>query len=141
MTLENVASTLALLGIGGLLGTYFRILWERKNSALLQKQEFKEVRYKCVIILLLAYLDFEKSKTHLHRQGRENINTLQDLEDELLTEWNNMILFASEEVLFAMKQFLKNPSYEKFIHIAINMRKDLWGGSISLKSILKMNTD
>ena len=51
MNIENALTILGLLGVGGLLGTYFRILWERKNSALLQKQEFKETRYKCIIIL------------------------------------------------------------------------------------------
>jgi hypothetical protein len=29
MTLENAIAAIGLLGIGGILGTYFRILWER----------------------------------------------------------------------------------------------------------------
>jgi len=29
MTLENIISVVSLLGIGGLLGAYFRVLWER----------------------------------------------------------------------------------------------------------------
>jgi len=138
LTLENIVSVLALLGIGGIFGNYFRILWERKNSALLQKQEFKEVRYKCIILLLLAYIDFEKNKLHLHRHGRDDINNIQDLKDELLTEWNNMILFASEDVLSGMKQFLEKPSYEQFMNIAIDMRKDLWGWNISIDNIKRL---
>ncbi|MGI6240906.1 MAG: hypothetical protein BWY44_00099 [Candidatus Omnitrophica bacterium ADurb.Bin292] len=55
MTLENIISVVSLLGIGGLLGAYFRVLWERNNAIL--KQDYKKVRYKCIIILALAYLD------------------------------------------------------------------------------------
>lgn len=135
MTFESVISVLALLGIGGLLGNYFRILWERRNTALLQKQEFKEVRYKCIIILMFSCLDFDKNKNMLQKHGREYINNMQDLKDELIMEWNNMILFASEDVLFTMQQFIESPSHEKFREVAINMRKDLWGGKISLKIV------
>lgn len=139
MNIENVSTILGLLGLGGLLGTYFRILWERKNSALLQKQEFKETRYKCIIILMMSYLDFEKSKSMLHKHGRPEINTLDDLKDELKTEWNNMILFSSDEVLTIMHKFIENPSQGSFQKTAIAMRKDLWGGKISSKNLEKLN--
>jgi len=137
MTLENIISVISLLGIGGLFGTYFTILWERKNTFLLQKQEFKEKRYKCVILLLDAYLDFEKNRPKLHRHGRDDIKNKEDLKDELTTEYKNMILFASKEVLGKMNKFLINPSQSKFIDIAIAMRKDLWGGRIKSGSIKK----
>lgn len=141
MTFENIASVVALLGLGGLLGTYFRIMWERKNTALLQKQEFKEARYKCIIILLLAYLDFKKSKPMLHLHGREYINSIEDLKDELILEWNNMILFASEEVLITMNNFIDHPSYDNFRNIAVAMRKDLWDGKVTFKRIDKLFSD
>ncbi len=37
MISENIVSVISLLGVGGLLGAYFRILWERNNAILLQK--------------------------------------------------------------------------------------------------------
>jgi hypothetical protein len=135
MNFENVSTILGLLGLGGALGTYLRVLWERKNSVLLQKQEFKEVRYKCIIILSLSLLDFDKNKYLLHQNKREYIKTPQDLISELKIEWNNMILFASEEVLLSMHAFIKNPSTECYRRMAIDMRKDLWGGKISSKNI------
>ena len=138
MTFENIISVLALLGLGGLSGNYFRILWERKNSALLHKQEFKETRYKCIIMLMLSMLDFEKNKSMLHKHGREYIQNIKDLKDEIIMEWNNMILFASEEVLISMGKFIDTPSNESFRKVAIAMRKDLWGSSLSMKSIDKI---
>jgi len=130
MMFENVISVLVLLGLGGVLGTYFRILCERRNTALLQKQEFKETRYKCIILLMHSALDFEKNKPMLHQQGR-NFASLDDLLDELKTEWHNMILFASDEVLKSAHDFILNPSQTAFHKTALSMRKDLWGGKLS----------
>lgn len=135
MTFENIISILALLGIGGICGHYFRILWERKNSALLQKQEFKEVRYKCMVMLMLSCLDFERNKSMLHQSGRQYIKSLTDLKEELKLEWNNMILFASDEVLTTLHLFIQNPSQNSYRNVAIAMRKDLWGGKISTKKL------
>jgi len=133
MTIESAIAAISLLGIGGLLGNFFRILWERKNSALLQKQEFKETRYKCIIMLMLGALDFEKSKAVLNQHGR-NFRTLDDLLDELEAEWHNMILFASDDVLVGTHGFISNPTHETYRKASLAMRKDLWGGKLS-KSI------
>ena len=138
MNIENVSTILGLLGLGGLLGTYFRILLERKNTAQLQKQEYKEVRYKCIMILAMSLLDFERNKYLLHQNNREYIKTPKDLVAELKIEWNNMILFASDEVLSTMHEFIENPSQDSFRIFALAMRKDLWGGKISLKNIEKI---
>ncbi len=131
MTIENVLSVLSLLGVGGLLGAYSQALWERKNTILLQKQEFKETRYKCIILLLLARLDFEKEKKKLHRHGRGNLKNISDLNEELTAEYYNMILYASEEVLTSMSHFLDNPNKKEFQKVTIEMRNDLWGGKLS----------
>lgn len=77
MTIEHAIAALGLLGVGGILGTYFRVLWERRNTALLQKQEFKETRNKCIIMLMHSVLDFEKNKVMLRQHGR-NFETLED---------------------------------------------------------------
>lgn len=87
---------------------------------------------------MLSCLDFEKNKQMLHKHGRPEINKLEDLKDELKAEWNNMILFASDEVLTKMHKFLENPSQNIFRETAIAMRKDLWGGNISSKNLEKL---
>lgn len=130
MTIENAIAALGLLGIGGVFGTYFRIVWERRNTALLQKQEFKETRYKCIIMLMHCALDFEKNKQMLQQQGR-NFATLEDLLDELKAEWHNMILFASDGVLIGTREFIRSPSHSAFRKASLAMRKDLWGGRLS----------
>lgn len=130
MTIENAIAAIGLLGVGGILGTYFRILWERRNTALLQKQEFKEKRYKCIILLMYSALDFEKNKVMLRQQGR-NFAKFEDLLDELKAEWHNMILFASDGVLIDSHAFICNPSYKAFRKASLSMRQDLWGGKLA----------
>jgi hypothetical protein len=58
--LSPLFNLLAPLLIGGFVVHYIHVLWERKSSELLKKQEFKETRYKCIIMLMLILLDFEK---------------------------------------------------------------------------------
>ena len=132
MTLENIVSVVTLLGLGGAVGTYLRILWGRQKEAELHKQEFKEIRYECVVLLMYAALDFERHAPLLREHGR-NFGSLTDLMDELATEWHNMILFASEEVLVAVHEFIRSPLVETFRKSAIAMRADLWGGRVSDK--------
>jgi hypothetical protein len=137
MTIENAISAIGLLGVGGIVGTYFRMLWERRKTALLHQQEFKETRYKCAILLMYAALDFEGEIPLLRQHGR-NFDSLAALMDEVRMEWSNMILFASEDVLVAVHAFIQKPSILTFRKAAIAMREDLWGGKIS-KSILGLD--
>ena len=130
MTVENTITVLGLLGVGGVIGTYLRILWERKKEAELHKPEFKETRYKCVILLMHAALDFENQVHLLRQHGRDHADVASLLE-ELRAEWHNMILFASEDVLVSVHAFIREPSIKRFRQGALAMRKDLWGGKVS----------
>ncbi|MBI5461226.1 MAG: hypothetical protein HY941_03470 [Gammaproteobacteria bacterium] len=130
LTVENTLSALGLLGFGGALGTYLRIVWERMSSAQLQKQEFKDARYKCIIMLMYTLLDFDKRSKGLEKFGRD-FKTQEELIDEIKAEWHNAILFASDEVLENLHAFIKDPSAESFKKSALSMRKDLWGGKLS----------
>ena len=138
MTFENALTALGLLGVGGVVGTYLRILWERKKEAQLHKQDFKETRYKCVILLMYATLDFDKHGPLLRQHGR-NFDDFDALHDELLTEWHNMILFASEDVLVKVHEFINTPSIESFRRSALAMRADLWGGGNLSDQVLNMD--
>ena len=130
MTIENAFSALGLLGIGGVIGHYFRILWERRNAALLHKQEFKEARFKCIVILMYSIIDFEKHRSALER-NRPDPRSRDNVIEELKAEWHNAILFASDEVLEATHAFIREPSAANFKCSALAMRRDLWGGKSS----------
>lgn len=105
----------------------FQIWNEKAKKENEKRQEFREVRYKAVIILMLSALNFDKNKPMLHLYGRTSINTIEDLIDELDVEWRNMILYANDNVIKAMGAFLQAPSLENFWSTTIEMRKDLYG--------------
>ena len=127
-----VISAVISFGLGTVLGTYLKIRWERSNSAQLQKQEYKTARYKAVILLMYSLLDFDKNKDKLEKHGRVFANA-DDLVDELKTEWNNMLLYASDDVLKTLQEFVNRPTQDAFRRGALAMRGDLWGGRVSLR--------
>jgi heme/copper-type cytochrome/quinol oxidase subunit 1 len=127
---NNIVSVLAVMGFGGAIVTYLRIMFERHNQAQLEKQKYMEVRYKCIIILAYVALDFEKRNRGLEHFGRQFISN-DDVLDELRTEWHNAILYASDELLESLHGFIRKPSVACFKRTALAMRKDLWGGKIS----------
>ena len=124
-----VITALISFGLGTLLGTYLKIRWERTNSAQLQKQEYKTTRYKAIIILMYSLLYFDKHNHLLAVHGR-HFNNATDLSDELTIEWNNMLLYASDDVLITAQHFIKSPDKISFRRCALAMRKDLWGGKV-----------
>lgn len=54
------------------------------------------------------------------------MKSAEDLSFELETEWHNMILFASDEVLIRTKRFLESPDEQTFWQVGLAMRKDLY---------------
>lgn len=129
MMFNEIISILGLLGIGGITGAFFTSIWERNKTISLQKQSYKEARYKAIILLMYGYLEYDDSADFLTK-NRPDLNSKEKLFLELKTEWNNMILYASDEVLLKSHLFLNSPTHETYKKVAIAMRKDLWGGKI-----------
>jgi hypothetical protein len=135
--IKEIITILSLLGLGGIVGAFFNSVWERNKAISLQKQEYKEARYKAIILLMYGFLEYKDESDFLIIH-RPDLNSKEKLFLELKTEWNNMILYASDEVLLKSHTFLNKSSHENYKKLAIEMRKDLWGGKISHK-IKKLN--
>lgn len=84
-------------------------------------------------MLMLVMLDFGKCLPNLKKHGRD-FASVGELSDEIEAERNNMILFATDEVINSLKRFLQNPTNQTFNETALQMRKDLY----NLKT--KLNT-
>lgn len=126
----SIVTALISFVLGTVLGAYLKIRWERINSAQLQKQEYKTERYKTVILLMYSLLDFDKQIAILAAHGR-TYKTVDGLVEELTAEWNNMLLYASDDVLISAQAFIKHPDKSTFRRCVFDMRKDLWGGKVS----------
>jgi hypothetical protein len=135
--IKEIITVLSLLGLGGVVGAFFNSIWERNKTISLQKQQYKETRYKAIILLMYGFLEYKDESAFLIIH-RPDLNSKEKLFLELKTEWNNMILYASDGVLLKSHAFLNKPSHENYKKLAIEMRKDLWGGKIS-QEIEKLN--
>ena len=132
MLYQNILSAIGLIGIGALLKSIIDFFLRKREINSQAQHEFKEKRYKVIILLSNATLDFEKHKAELHKHGR-NFESKVELVDELKAERNNMILFASDTVIHSLNRFISESSEENYYELAIAMRKDLYGLNTKLR--------
>lgn len=123
--MDSLLKIAGLLGIGGLISSYFTLLWQRRNEDTKARQEYKETRYKCVVLLMRALLEFDKYKDMLIRHGY-SISSKEDLIDLLKDEQLSAMLYASKNSIKKMGDFINNPNKNTIIKAVIEMRKDLW---------------
>ena len=102
MTASEIISLIGLIGIGGLLKSLFDLFIGRRKIKSEKKQEFKETRYKAIILLCHAYVNYESEEMALIIQ-RPDIKSREVLFNELRAEWINMVLYSSDKVILAMK--------------------------------------
>ncbi|UPK72853.1 hypothetical protein [Chitinophaga filiformis] len=126
MIYQNIISALGLIGLGAILKSIIDSLLKAKELQRQKQNDFKEVRYKAVILLMHGMLDFEKSRPEFEKHGRQ-FNTITDLLEEIKIERNNMILYASDKVILAITEFINQSTEENYFRVAFAMRKDLYG--------------
>jgi len=126
MNAETILSVLGTLGLGGLISSYLTILWQRRNENKAKHQEYKETRYKCIVMLMHAYMNFDQNKEMLVKHGYD-IQNKKDLTDLLRAEHINSFLFASDAFIEAFQVFIQTPTDENIRKVALTIRKDLWG--------------
>jgi hypothetical protein len=135
MSIDNIFSLLTAVGFGGFLGSiltaYFQSRFEQQKQIKEQEHELKQRRYGAILILLLTKLD-PKTGLAKTRAIRPDLQTLADVEKEIETEFLHSVLFASDDVIRALAEFIKNPKHASYVKVAIAMRKDLWGKKTSI---------
>lgn len=62
MTIEQIMTGIGLIGIGGLLKSSFDYLISIQRQKIEAKNNFKEIRYKSIVLLCYALANFEKEK-------------------------------------------------------------------------------
>ncbi|WP_460961269.1 hypothetical protein [Spirosoma litoris] len=125
MSFQNVLATITALGLGAILSKVFEYASDRQKTKEQTKHDFKQTRYKAIILLMYSLLDFEKHNKTLLLNNR-NFKDKAELWEELKTEWTNMTLYASDDVVRAMKKFLQNPTLDTYNVTTLSMRKDLY---------------
>ena len=126
MSIEIVVSLLVALGLGGILGSYFQSRFQHQKEVKEDIHQLKRQRYGAILIQMLTILDPKRGLSKA-QQFRPDLKNVEDFKEEIKTEMLHSIVFANDEVIKAMSEFVKSPSDTTYIKTASAMRKDLWG--------------
>lgn len=134
MAIPTTIEVLGLLGVGGIIGAYFKSLWDKKKEIDLQSQNIKELRYRSTLIFMRCFLkpkslqQFDIDDPEIRKLKREE-EIKKHCRSKLIEFYYNSVLYAPDKVLSNIKCFIENPSEVNFMKTANSMRKDLWGKS------------
>ena len=121
---QLIIPLLTALGLGGIFGAYFQSRFQHQKEVKEDIHQLKRKRYGAILIQMITTLDPERlSKTQAFRP---DLTDIEDLKEEIKTEMLNSVLFANDEVIKAMAEFIQTPNHSSYIKTASAMRKDLW---------------
>ena len=121
---QLIIPLLTALGLGGIFGAYFQSRFQHQKEVKEDIHQLKRKRYGAILIQMITTLDPERlSKTQAFRP---DLTDIEDLKEEVKTEMLNSVLFANDEVIKAMAEFIQTPNHSSYIKTASAMRKDLW---------------
>lgn len=126
MIYQNIIAVLGLIGLGAIIKSLIDSFLKVKEVQQQKKNDFKEVRYKAIMILMHGMLDFENSKVHFEKYGRK-FDSVSKLLEEIKIERDNMILYGSDKVIRSITKFISKSTEENYYLVAFAMRRDLYG--------------
>ncbi len=128
MVYEEIIAVLGLAGIGGIVATSLTYVYEKRKQIKLSEQQLKENRYKNILAKMCSHLNAEYAD-YIRWDGKKPDN----LKKELELEWFYSLVFASDDFVKALKEFIQKPDNTTYAKTVIAMRKDLWNKKTSLK--------
>ena len=137
MDYSIIISILTAVGLGGIFGAYFQFRFQHQKEVKEDVHQLKRKRYGSILIQMLTILSPERGLAKA-QQFRDDLKDIQDFKEEVKTEMLHSILFANDEVIKAMAEFVKNPNYVSYIKTVSAMRKDLWNKDTTIgEDVLK----
>ncbi|WP_299836128.1 hypothetical protein [uncultured Tenacibaculum sp.] len=133
MEIKDIISVISLLGLGGVLGAWIRYLLDKRKDTYVKIQSINENKYRSTLIFMRCLLDpssvnqFEIHDPNFKKNNNKEI--IKYSKQKLKEFYYNSLLYASDEVLIGIKNFIDEPSEENFLKSALSMRKDLWNKS------------
>ena len=128
---EIIIAVLGVVGIGGVIATSLTYIFEKRKQSKFSEQAEKEKRYKAMVLHMRTIVKPDDLKyMQLHRP---DLKDMTDVKNEVETEWYNSLLFASDDVIKSLKEFILKPNNTTYAKTVIAMRKDLWNKKTSLR--------
>lgn len=131
MVYEEIIAILGIVGIGGIIATSLTYIFEKRKQIKFSEQKEKEKRYMAIVIQMRIVVEPDQMKYVKHL--RPDLLALEDWKNEVRAEWFNLLLFASDDVIKSLKEFILKPENATYAKTVIAMRKDLWNKKTSLK--------
>ncbi|MCL4457239.1 MAG: hypothetical protein M1147_06285 [Nitrospirae bacterium] len=124
-TLQIIISLLTAIGIGGILGAYFQSRFQRQKEISEDIHNLKRQRYGAILIQMLTILNPERGLSKA-QAFRPDLKSVDDFREEVKTEILHSVLFADDEVIKSLVEFIRSPSHATYIKTVVSMRNDLW---------------
>jgi hypothetical protein len=114
------------LGVGGLIGAYAKSLLDQRQLRFSKVFDFKEVRYKAIMILMWIAMHPDDHEFAMLKQHRPQIVGVAELDRELQLEYHNAMLYASNDVLEGLSRFMEQKDIAAWKVVTRAMRDDLY---------------
>ena len=131
MDIQTIISVMGLIGLGGIVGSYFQNLFNKKREIDLEIRQINEEGYRSTLVWMRVFLKTEN--LHHFKMDDQKIYSMKnnkekkDYAKEKVREYfHNLFLSASNGVLKSINLFLQNSNIKNFHRTALAMRKDLW---------------
>ena len=128
---EIILSIVAFIGSAGIIGASLTYYFDKRKQIKFSEQKEKEKRYLAIVIQMRIVVEPDQMKYVKHL--RPDLVTLEDWKNEVRAEWFNLLLFASDDVIKSLKEFIQKPENATYAKTVIAMRKDLWNKKTSLR--------
>jgi hypothetical protein len=119
---NELALVLSALGLGGLLGAFAKAVLDKQQLKFTKVFEFKEARYKAIVIMMWAALNLDGRQMQKLKAVRPDIASPEALDGELELEYYNAMLYASDDVLKHLALFNEHRTI------------DNWRGTLGISS-------
>jgi len=131
MEVETIVTVLTSLGIGGFVGSYLQHLWSQKRETELRIQRLNIGHYTSTLVFMRVVMHPENvNQFHIEDPNFLKLKDTNDVKDyakqKMVEFYYGSLLYAPDEVLTTMKEFMENPTEANFMKTATAMRKDLW---------------
>jgi hypothetical protein len=127
---EELLAILGVLGVGSLIATCLTYIFDKRRRIKFNEQEYKEMRYKAIVLQMKVMLkpnDLKYMQPH-----RPDLKNMEDVKNEVETELYNCLLFASDDVIKSLKDFILKPNKTTYAKTVFAMRKDCWNKKTNL---------
>ena len=128
---ENILIALISFGFGSVASLIIKYVLDKKAEKSEAEFEHKIRRYKSAMIFMNVYLN--PGNIVFVKNSHPDIETKEDIKETLKAEYYEMLLYAPDDVIENVKEFISTPSNKQFIKTIKSMRKDLWGNRTKLK--------